>query len=95
MICMNSALNYTDGHQFDFNSNHTSSTQYNATGGTGTTNLPDTPCTYDLGGTMDSALTKGAAPFYIHMLYGVNGAWHSVGWQLRTRLPAPPNLAPS
>ncbi len=32
MICMSSALNYTDGHQFDFNSNHTASTQYNAIG---------------------------------------------------------------
>jgi RHS repeat-associated protein len=29
------------------------------------------------GGTMDIAVTKGAAPFYIHVLYGVNGAWQS------------------
>jgi RHS repeat-associated protein len=29
------------------------------------------------GGTMDIAVTRGAAPFYIHVLYGVNGAWQS------------------
>ncbi len=40
MICMSSALNYTDGHQFDLNSNRTGSTIYNATGGTSTTTLP-------------------------------------------------------
>ena len=77
MIWMGSAPNYTRTHQKGLNSNRASSTPYNATGGTGTTNLPNTLCTYDLGGTMDSALTKGAAPFYIHVLYGVNGAWQS------------------
>ena len=54
MICMSSALNYSDGHQFDFNSSHTASTIYNATGGTTTTNLPNTVYQYDAGSRLTS-----------------------------------------
>ena len=51
---MSSALNYTGTGQDDFNSNHTSSTQYNATGCRIPIYLPNTVYPYDA----DSRLTS-------------------------------------
>ena len=61
MICMSGALNYSDGHQFDLNSNRTGSTIYNATGGTSTTTLPNTVYQYGAGSRLTSTFDSATS----------------------------------